>query len=213
MAQIIGFGASMMEGVGGANGGWLDLIKIDLHKQMYGGTELKEKHHIYNLGVAGHTSAQTLERMQSELEVRGWPEREYIFLFNPSINNDSKGVGSPENILVTPQQSSSNVEKAVTLLRKYSSKILLLSSNLPTDELTNPKGTSYFVSDRVRSYNDAIAVKCAELQVPYIDLIKLSDGVDWADTMMAKDGLHPNDAGHEWIAEQIKPELYKLLDL
>ncbi len=213
MAQIIGFGASMMEGVGGANGGWLDLIKLDLHRQMYGGTELKEKHHVYNLGIAGHTSAQTFARMKSELEVRGWPEREYIFLFNPSINNDSKGVGSPDNILITAEESADNVEKAVKLLRQYSTKIILLSSNLPIDELTHPKGTSYFKSERVRAYNDVLAQRCAELKVPYINLIELSDSVDWENTMMAKDGLHPNDAGHEWIAEQIKPVLYELLDM
>lgn len=213
MAQIIGFGASMMEGVGGSNGGWLDLIKLDLHKRMYGGAELKEKHHIYNLGVAGHTSAQTLERMKSELEARGWPGREYIFIFNPSVNNDSKGVGEPDNILVTPEESVQNMEKAITLLQQYSSKILLTSSNLPDDRLTNPKGANYFQADRTRRYSDMLAKKCAELDIPYIDIISLSDSVNWFDEMMAKDGLHPNDKGHEWIAEQVKPGLYKFLEI
>jgi lysophospholipase L1-like esterase len=213
MAQIIGFGASMMEGVGGANGGWLDLIKLDLHKRMYGEAELKEKHHIYNLGVSGHTSFQTLGRMKSELEARAVPDREYIFLFNPSINNDSKGVGAPDNILITPEQSAANVEQAIKLLRQYSSKILLLSSNPTDDKLTNPIGSYYFESKRTRLYNAAIAKKCAELDVPYINLLERSMSIDWLGSMMFKDGLHPNAAGHEWIAKQIKPELYKLLGI
>lgn len=212
MAQIIGFGASSMEGVGGSKGGWFDLIKQDLHTKMYGG-EVDEAHHIYNLGIAGHSSKQTLDRMESELKVRMWPNEEIVFVYHVSSNNDSKGVGSPDNILVTPEESASNVEKAIELLRNYSNKIIVVSSNIPDDSKTNPKKTSYFKAERTRIYNDAVRNKCHELNVQYMDFIELAKDMDWIGTMMASDGLHPNDVGHAWMAEQLKPELYKLLEL
>src|SRR5687768_7878532 len=126
MAQILVFGASTPYGVGGSQGGWPDLLKQKLHKQMYDIRELSvEKHEIYNLCVPGATISDIEERFAVEVESYSKPGREQIIVIMLG-GNDAKATGKPDNFVNTPENFYSQMKKLAEAAKKYSQKVLLV---------------------------------------------------------------------------------------
>lgn len=63
--------------------------------------------------------------------------------------------------------------------------------------------TSYFKNDRINSFNKILKKVCEGYdRANFIDMSRLSD--DWVGSCLFKDGLHPNDKGHELIFAALK---------
>jgi lysophospholipase L1-like esterase len=212
MAKILGFGASVLQGVGASNLGWFDLLKKDIHQSMFSNGGRGEVHSVFNLGIAGNTTQMILDRLENEITARVKPDDEVVFVYSAGLN-DSKAVGEPDSFTNTPEIYAENLRKIVKVFHQYGQKILFVGLN-PLDETkTTPKGTgSYFWLDRSRLFDKTLRDVASELNIPFVSVFQPMIDSDYM-TLLYSDGLHPNDAGHAWIAEHAKPELYKLLDL
>ena len=61
----------------------------------------------------------------------------------------------------------------------------------------------------LKDYAEAICTICKKHSIPVIDLFEINP-LDPSDKKLVPDGLHPNDAGHEILAEVVAEELLKV---
>lgn len=216
-AQIICIGASTTYGVGGSRGGWADLIKQNLHSSMYGTRPQGEAHEVYNLGVPGATVGEMFERTEVCLKTIRKPERRVITIFQGGANN-AKAIGAPENFVSTPEEYETELRKFLKLLVALSDEIICLGLFPMNQDKVMPivkdkeKNTLvYFPNERIKLFEDIFQKVASEMNVTFVPLFETALKADWTERLQFQDGIHPNDAGHVWICEQITPHLTELL--
>lgn len=217
MKNILIFGASGLHGVGGARGGWADRLKTGLHNEMYGNDGAGEFCEVYELGIPGTMLSDTLARFEAEVRARVRkldPDQTYI-IFSCGTN-DAKAVDQIDNHPISPDDFAANVHALIHLTKEYSNHILGVGI-VPVDESkTLPKESavsgrlSFFSNQRLKQFEEALGRVCEAEQVQFVPLF---DGVpaDWTQTHLWRDGLHPNDQGHDWIYERVEPSLRAML--
>ncbi len=217
MKHILIFGASGSHGTGGEHGGWSDKLKQYVHEQMYGPKGNGELCNIYELGIPGNSSADVLARMESEIKAR------MVFDAKPSEvciilavgGNDSRASETPDNFMNTPEGYAQNFGKLVQVARRYAEQVVCLG-HTPVDEAkTNPKRSpsgslAYFTNERMQTFE---AVIRSVAQTPGVTFLPLFKEVpeDWQTRCLYADGLHPNDAGHQWIFERLRSSVDTVL--
>jgi len=214
MTQVFILGSSMVYGVGGSQGGWADLIKQYLHQKMYGEDGIGEKYEVYNFGKSGATIDFVKDTCMSQLEAYGRGQRTIILL--AVGGNNTKAEEEPHNFVSTPEEYENEMRELLSLLKQNSDGLIFVGSNNYVDESkTNPKtnpltgGRSYFTNSRRQQFAGIVKQVCDDLGIPLIDVTVEKE--KWLDAYIYKDGLHPNDAGHQLIFEAIKPTLDKYL--
>lgn len=85
--------------------------------------------------------------------------------------------------------------------------MLFIGSGFVDESKTNPKpnpltgGVSYFSNARRKEFDDTLRLICNDLQVTYIDMnVPMNE---WVEKYTYEDGLHSNDAGHEFICHKV----------
>lgn len=211
MAQVLFFGASVTQGVGDSDGGWVDRIKRDLHSNMYSGVEqVGERGSIFNLGVAGNTVEDLIKRFSDEVTARKWRDRDLVIVISIGLN-DSKARDEPKNYLFTTEQYRHNLIELIKIAKQYSDKILFVGLNPVNEKMLQPKDHSYFTQDRVRQFDQVMSEVARLFAAEKVEIFEEFLNMDWP--KMLFDGLHPNSLGHEWIAEKVKPKLLKMMAL
>lgn len=208
--QLLICGASQVQGVGDPEGGWADHIKRWRHRQMFqmggkytGGT--------FNLGVAGDSAVQILERMKHEIPERRWLDWPMTIIFAGGANS-ARSHKPDDDYESTPEEFAKILEDVVALTHQHKTRLLFVGMT-PLDETrTNPTNAGfYFSQERLKLFDD-VMTKVAHIH--NIQKVELFDAMlarkDWQD-LLFKDGQHPNGDGHRWIFERIKPELQKIL--
>lgn len=220
MAQILFFGASVVYGVGGEAGGAPDLIKAKLHKRAYAPSGPAEGvgHEIYNLGVPGVTSAELLERAQNELSARVKSGRKMIVLFSVGVN-DSKNTDGQGSHLVDIATYKQNIEKILAIFLKAGASVIAYGFT-PVDETkTSPYAgfaatpDDYFLNDRIKKFENVFMQVAAQKGAQTLPLFEQAIQESWMYNYLYIDGLHPDSAGHVWLAEKIKPILWEELQI
>lgn len=102
MAQIICMGASTVYGVGGPNGGWADMLKLTLHRQMYSGTRSNEGHELFIFAKSGVTTDFILNGCEQRIEDYKREGRKTVVVLSVGLNN-AKAVGTSDNYVSTPE--------------------------------------------------------------------------------------------------------------
>ena len=64
-----------------------------------------------------------------------------------------------------------------------------------------------YKNSEIEKYNQAMKDVATECSVGFIDLLPEIVGAKWND--MLRDGVHPNDEGHELIYQIVRKELEK----
>lgn len=210
MSQVIFFGASVTQGVGDAAGGWVDRLKGEIHKKMYA-ENMGEIFGIFNLGVSGNTAEDLLKRMPTEIEARKRKEEPFVLVISVGTN-DSKATGKPENTIQTPAGFKENLQAIIKLARGYTDKILFVGLWPTDDTKTQPKGASYFWQERVRMFDRVMSETALQNNIQKVEIFDDFLKQDWR-AMLFADGLHPNSRGHQWIADRVRPKLWKLLNI
>lgn len=216
MKNILIFGASIVHGVGGENGGWADKIKFSFHREMYGASGTTGDHcDIYELGVPGGTLPDLLARLDAELQARiGTARPEEVCILFSAGTNDSKLHRDSSHHLYAPDDFAASIHAFIHLAKEYSTNILGVGVT-PVDEgKLNAGGAGeqpyIFTNDRIQTFEEAFQRTCDEEGVQFVPLFgNVPD--DWQQAYLYKDGLHPNDRGHEWIRSSVEPELRKLV--
>ncbi len=219
MAQIFVFGASTAYGVGGGKGGWPDLFKAELHEQMYSSKVLPiEKHEIYNLCVPGATIADIEKRFLSELKGYSKPNRSKILVIELG-GNDAKASDTPDNFINTPEKFYDSLKALVEMGKPFSKHIILIGLT-PVDETkTTPKlnpvsgNKSYMTNARHELFEETTKKLAKDLKLNFVPIFTQANEQNWQSKYLFEDGLHPNDSGHQWLYDHIKPKILELADI
>jgi lysophospholipase L1-like esterase len=216
MKNVLIFGASIVHGVGGAHGGWADLLKMKLHAQLYGPSGEGETCECYELGVPGTFAKELQEHFEPELSARlkhALPKDTTIVISLGT--NDAKAIGSSTNYAVSSEEFGQNLQQILVTAKRYAAQVIFVGLLPVHEERTNPKINpltnveSYFRNDRLQQFDAVAQTACQSQNVEFISLFHAVPA-DWAQHYLFKDGIHPNDAGHQWIFDQVVPRVIKI---
>lgn len=216
MKQILIFGASIANGVGSTNGGWADQLKAGLHKDMFAPNGIGQQYEVYELGIPGQTLPDVLERFTTELQSRLREKPENVYIVLAAGANDSKAVDAADNHVRTPDDFAADIHSFIHLAKDYTANIVCVGLT-PVDETkTTPKinpfngSQSYFSNERLHIFEEALEQTCVAEGVFFVPIFEQVPP-DWQQNYLWEDGMHPNDAGHEWIRSQVEPKVRELL--
>ncbi|HSW92029.1 MAG TPA: GDSL-type esterase/lipase family protein [Candidatus Saccharimonadales bacterium] len=212
MAQIICMGASTVYGVGGPNGGWADMLKLSLHKQMYGKTHAEEAHEVFIFAKSGVTVDFIAAGCEQRIEDYKRDGRRMVVILSIGLNN-AKAVGTPEGFVSSPEEYDTQVRQ---LLKRLVSRVdaVVCVGFTPVDESKTTQKInpftgkpSFFFNDRILLFNGVFRRVAEETDgmVRFVDLFDATAQLDWTNGHLSSDGLHPNDKGHRWICDQVLP--------
>ncbi|HSX32155.1 MAG TPA: GDSL-type esterase/lipase family protein [Candidatus Saccharimonadales bacterium] len=218
MKRVFLFGDSFVHGTGGAQGGWAACIKATLHREMFGEDAVGEQCRIFELGISGSTTTDLLTRLEPELKVRlsanSIPD-DIIIVFQIGTN-DTKANDSPHAFVTTPEVFEKNVRAILQTAKQYAGHVIVLGLPPVDERKVRPKrslvtgGDSYFSNARSREFENIWQKACQETNAIFVPMHDAVPEV-WIDRCLFTDGLHPNDQGHQWIANQLEPHLRKAI--
>ena len=199
------FGDSITYGeYDGVFGGWVDILKrYALQKYNEGSNELI----LFNLGIGGETTEGLTKRIPYEMAARNAADGNIIF-----IAYGANDLAAKNGIkLVNSEQFKTNIETAVQQAKQYSNDIFLVSI-LPfsekVDKIIQPTGKIRY-NDDVLIYNQILKDIAVENSLSYIDFY--SGFLEDKEQLLSRDGVHPNEKGYGWMAEEVIPIIDKYL--
>lgn len=204
--RILVFGASIVWGAWDIAGGWVQRLRQHIDKK-----NLADDDYfclVYNLGVSGDGVKDMLARFKNEALARHPHNPNTIILStgnNDSVVNNETG----QNNLAFDEFQKMTKE-LILLAQKHAADVVVMGG-LPIDKrkadpISWQQSHSY-KNDLVKQYNKAVAQICQELEVPFLEMFERLSGPEFISTL--DDGVHPNDQGHEMIAEIVIEELEK----
>jgi lysophospholipase L1-like esterase len=212
--RVLAFGASTMQGYWDSQGGWVDRLKRHYdHLQMKAFTRkdfTDEQPKVMNLGISGDSTIGLLRRIDIEAAARQ-NAKGVSFLF--SIGTNNAGVENGRNIS-SPLEYRSDLEQLVEKARQYSDKIILVGIHAVNEQLTNPLAWMdlRFTNDRLYEFERAMRDMCQSQNIPHVAVFEtFQDEAAKGHNLLAHDGLHPNDDGHELIFQLVRPVLDEVL--
>lgn len=214
MAQIICMGASTVYGVGGPNGGWADMLKLALHKQMYKESGADEAHEVFIFAKSGVTVDFIIRGCEQRIEDYKRDGRKTIVVLSIGLNN-AKAIGTPDGYVSSPEDYTAQMQQ---LLKQLTDKVdaVICVGFTPVDESKTTKKInpftqqrSFFMNERITIFNGVFrqAAEEAGNAIQFLDLFSIASELDWTNSYLSPDGLHPNDNGHHWICAQVLPLL------
>lgn len=172
--------------------------------------DLKDKWNtiIYNLSIPGESSSELLERFTTESDLRIQPnlaQDKFVIIIAEGIN-DSKGVGSPENLKTSPDDLRKNILKIIKLAKQYTKALVFVGLTPVDEDKTAPTGDSYFLNKNIKKYNNIIRNICKKRNIHFMEIFD-----DWTRKdyrkFLSEDGIHPNEQGHQKIFGKIKSSI------
>lgn len=141
-------------------------------------SELNKRIIVINGGVSGSTTSDGLARLKWYLK-----KRPYLVFLALGANDGLRGLDL--------EQSQKNLEEIISYAQNSNAKVILAGMLLPPNY--GPEYTQRFN----KMYQD-IKVKYKLKSMPF-----LIDGVAGQKEFNQKDGIHPNEKGHAYIAKKV----------
>ncbi len=209
--RILVFGDSITQGYWDTEyGGWVQRLRKECDKQSV--KHLKnEWPEFFNLGVDGDTTSGVTKRLALEIEHRRYVGSPFVCIFAIGLNDT---LFSANEVASTPEQYGDELDALYAAAGHYSDKIMFVGLTPVDDKLCNPfayssSGKSY-KNDRVLNFEEVLRKFCAKNKITHVQIFEKFQERQKQENLLA-DGLHPNDAGHQLIADLIKPQLDLLL--
>jgi len=133
---------------------------------------------VINGGVSGSTTSDGLARLQWYLKKK--PDLVFIAL---GANDGLRGLDL--------QQTQKNLEEIITYAQESNAKVLLAGMLIPPNY-----GAQY--AERFKKMYEDIKEKYELKSMPF-----LLQGVAGKQDLNQRDGIHPNEKGHEYIAKEV----------
>ncbi|MEK7570789.1 MAG: SGNH/GDSL hydrolase family protein [Patescibacteria group bacterium] len=208
MTQIFIFGASIVYGVGAEEAGWADLIKRNIHNRMYSKNGTGEKFEVYNFGNPDAKIEFILKTFEEQIENYGKDGKKIVVL---SIGmNNAKAVGNPDNYVTKIDEYKNQLKKLFQQMKLKVDHVLCVGLTSVDEQKTTPKSNgSYFRNQRIEQFNSTFREVCIEMGITFVDI--LSEQQVCGQACLYKDGVHPNQKGHQLIFEKIFPQIKSLL--
>ncbi|WP_333661268.1 SGNH/GDSL hydrolase family protein [Chishuiella changwenlii] len=200
MTNCLFFGDSITYGeYDGILGGYVDFLKRFCHTEYY--TNNAEEVNCFNLGIGGETTFGLLNRFTTEIEARLSPDNNLVFLFYGA--NDLAIKDNQE--LVSLNDFEANLQLTVKKAKVYTDKVYLISIipiSKQIDGVIVPSG-KFRSTEKIELFNQSIEKIAKEEKVNFLDVYTLFK--EDKESLLSKDGVHPNEVGYKLIAEYIKP--------
>lgn len=207
MTQILCFGDSITQGYTDEFGGWTQRLRRyfdSRYVSRYNG-DLVPSHDVFNLGISGDTSTGLLHRMEGEIRPRLLDEQAIIVIAIGT--NDSIFRQNGEEVEVTAEHFSQNLERLVTQAKEITGRVILIGL-LPCEESKmqpmpwSSSGKSYS-NERLSEFNQIVVETANKYEIPVVDVFAsvLKEGPE----KYLADGIHPNSEGHTLIAFETQP--------
>lgn len=209
--RILIFGDSITQGFWDLEyGGWVQRVRKEYDRQTVKNLAGRWPA-FFNLGIDGDTTASVVKRMGYEIEARRWQDDPFVLVFQVGIN-DTQFAG--DEVMATPEKYREELDVLANAAQHYSDKILFIGLAPVDDALCNPWAHSptgvSFKNERILEFEGELRKFCIEKDIPCVQIFEKFQAAQQESNLLA-DGLHPNDAGHQLIAELVKPELDTLL--
>ncbi len=215
--RILVFGDSIAQGFWDMNGGWVQRIGTTLHQasldnMLHG--DGKSYIEVYNLGVSGDTTEGVLKRLKQEVEARRTDENSEVIIIAIGINDSI--LKSDNTVLMDVYEFQTEYEKIILEAQKVTGQVYCLGLSAVDETQTSPwkyssKGKQWR-NNRINLFEDAIKQSAERLSVPFIPVHDAFMGQLNAGQLLLADGLHPNEAGHELIANIVREQVIKIAE-
>jgi lysophospholipase L1-like esterase len=207
--RILCFGDSITQGLWGIEGGWVERVR-----RHFDTLSVKDLSHvqpeIFNLGISGDTTRSLLGRITSETSARTWKQDPVVVVIAIGTND---GLFEDGEQWIGPEEFHGNLERIIVSLKPVVSGIMLVGNPACDESRTMPVswGDFTYANRELERCEKTIAEIAGRHGLTYVPLFagfkrKLEAGED-----LLADGLHPNDAGHQYIADRVLLELASLL--
>ncbi len=212
MIQIFIIGSSTVYGVGGENGGWADMVKRTFHQKMYATGGIGEKVEVFNFAKAGAEIKFFIETFP--VLINHYGRGGNIITIVSVGGNNIKAENRPDNFVSTLEEYSEQMSALFDTLKMHSDHVVAVGGGYYDESKTNPKdnpltgGTSYFSNQRKQQFEKRLQGICLDKGVVFIRPDVSEE--EWKREYLFRDGLHPNNKGHELIARMVMSEIEKL---
>ena len=203
MFGIIVCGDSISFGRGESpNIGWSGRLKKYFEPQGF-------HNYVFNLGIPGDTTTTLLKRFETEIKSRiryVYPGDKFIVMIAIGIN-DSRGLGSPNQLETKPNKFQSNISKIIQIAKKYTKHVVVVGLTPVDEDITNPFEDTYFTNNRVNEYDETLKKSAQKNKIHYVNLFNTISKLNYKKLLV--DGVHPNKRGYEEFYKLIKDFLIK----
>ena len=141
-------------------------------------SELKKSIVVINGGVSGSTSSDGLDRLKWYLK-----KKPYLIFLALGANDGLRGLNL--------KQSQKNLEEIIKYAQESNAKVLLAGMLIPPNY-----GPEY--SERFKKMYEKIKIKYQLRSMPF-----LLEGIAGKKEFNQRDGIHPNEKGHKYIAKKV----------
>lgn len=210
--RVLFFGDSVTQGFWDLEyGGWVQRVRRDYDKQSV--KNLAGRWFaFFNLGVDGGTTDSVVRRLSSEVESRRFQDDPYALVFQVGLNDT---IFVEDEVMATPEQYRDELDVLISAARHYSDKILFIGLTPVEDKLCNPwphtPGGICLNNERILQFEEVLRKVCIEKEMPCVQIFEKFQ-VEQGKHELLADGLHPNDAGHQLIADLVRPQLDALIN-
>ena len=203
--RVLIFGDSITQGFWDSEGGWVSRLRKSYELQ-----KIERKNDdpatVFNLGVSGDSSDELLARFENETKARANEELTFVIAIGVNDSRTKADVNFSDI-----QRYKQNLEEILKHAKQYSDKILFVGLTPCVEERSNPVSWSDtgYTNARIKQFDDALRGFCEEHQVGFIEMFEPFQKAQNKQELLP-DGLHPNDEGHQLIADIVGPELRSL---
>ena len=204
--RVLVFGDSITQGFWDTKGGWASRVREYFDSQKVTGFDSTSPI-IFNLGISGNKSDDLLARLENETKVRVAKELAFIIAIGVNDTKTQSGINYSNT-----GRYKQNLSKILDKAKKYSDKIMFVGlTPCGEGDLTFLEwGENKYTNDRIKKFDDTLHQFCLENQVPLVKIYEPFLEAK-ASAKLLEDGLHPNDEGHQFIAELVLPKLKTLI--
>lgn len=204
--RVLVFGDSITQGFWDIEGGWVSRIRKHYDQQMIDGTN-DDPPTIFNLGVSGNSSDDVLARFENETKARATEELAFVVAIGVNDARTKAGVNYSDT-----NRYKQNLSEILKLAKQHSKKVLFIGLTPCVEERANPVswGDTGYTNGRIKDFDNTLREFCAENQVSFVEVFEPFAKVE-AETELLPDSLHPNDKGHQLIADIVRPKLEELI--
>lgn len=212
--RILIFGDSITQGYWDAYGGWVQRLAHEYHQQSLA-SMLEGGHNrvtLFNLGISGDTADDIANRIEPEIKARMGRQQDTIVLLAVGINDAPL---RDNRALMDVYGFQETYEKCINQAQKQGAKVICVGLSAVDEQKTDPWPYSdrhnQWHNARINAFEDTIKQSAGRKDVPFVPIHDQFLAALEAGQELLSDGLHPNEAGHQLIAELIKPALNDLI--
>lgn len=189
----------------GVLGGYVEILKRYCHTEFYNNNA--NEVNCFNLGIGGETTEGLMKRFEIETKARFSPDENLIFFFygaNDLALSEGKEIVSLTDFEQNLSQVISQAKRFATEI--YVISILPISKTVDGIKVTERK---FRTTQKIELFNQKLKDLALQNQIEFIDIFSRFNSTK--EEFLSKDGIHPNEKGYQFIANQIKPIVEKYL--